>query len=241
MKHFQFWHADPPDDVHAFMDAASDVPGFEYVRFDQQSGREFVKKDYGSAAVSVWDALALPAMRADFLRLLLLDTYGGLYTDATYRFVGDLPAFIATAPVAQMPWWHNLVNTNYMMFHEPEHPFIRACITMLIDNVEHRRFGSVLMATGPGVINSVRCVLSPEERPGIVAMGSNEYWLRWGWEESLEVAERLIEPTEELVAAYRAMSLVKIEDLKNVAFAHVDSSHRKRDDYWYRWKGSIYI
>ncbi len=240
MKHFQFWHADPPEDVHAFMEDARVLAGFDYARFDRQSGRAFVAAHYGSRGVAVWDALLLPAMHADFLRLLLLDTYGGLYTDASYRFIGDLPAFIAEAPTAQMPWWNQIVNTNYMMFREPGHPFLRTCIAMLMDNVEHRRFDSVLMATGPGVINSVRCVLSPDERAGIGVVARMADWPRWGWAESLEIAERLIEPTADLVDAYRAMSLVNIDDLHKVAFAHLGASHRKRDDYWYAWKGSIY-
>jgi len=242
MKHFQFWHADPPEDVLNFMnDVQRDAPEFEYVRFDQQSGREFVAAHYGGRAVAVWDRLALPAMRADFLRLLLMDTYGGLYTDATYRFIGNVADLVATAPTAQMPLWLTLLNNNYLMFREPGHPFIRACIMMLMDNVEHRRFGSALMATGPGLINSVRCVVAPGERPGIMTMGTNDAWMGWGWMESVETAERLIKPDAELVAAYHAITLVPLDDLGKYAVSMLNSSHRKRPDYWHNWKGSIYL
>jgi len=242
MKLFQLWHADPPADILCFMEAAKDgQPDFDYVRFNEKSGRAFVEAHYGERAVAAWDSFVLPVMYSDFLRLLLMDIHGGVYADASYQFANNLSGLVAKANTAQMPWALDIVNSNYMMFREPGHPFIRACITMLLDNVEHRRFGSTLMSVGPGMINSIRCALSPEERPGIVALGRcNAEWMQWGWEESIAVAERLIEPTEELKAAYRSISLVPIPELHEYASSYLQASHRLRDDYWYKWRGEIF-
>lgn len=96
MRLFQFWDAEPPEDVLGFMDAAraaATAAGFDYVRLDARSGRDFVAEHYGARGLAVWDACALPVMWSDTLRLLLMDVVGGLYADATYRFTGDLAGF----------------------------------------------------------------------------------------------------------------------------------------------------
>ena len=242
MKFFQFWDADPPADVLALMDAARQAAdGFEYVRFDARSGRDFVGTYYGARGLAIWDACALPAMMADYLRLLLMDTYGGVYADASYRFTGSLSALVAKSPVAQLPLWMTVVNTNYLMFRKPGDPFLRACIALAMENVEQRRMGSALMAVGCGVLNGVRCILSPEERPGIddIAHRAGD-WITWGWNDLLAAAERLIDPTPELVAAYRAITLVPIDELHQYAISEYQTSHRSSDRYWFKWKGSIY-
>ena len=244
MRLFQFWDANPPDDVAGFMDAARDVATaarFDYVRLDARSGRAFVAEHYGARGLAVWDACALPVMWSDYLRLLLMDMYGGIYADASYEFPGDLRAFVASAPVAQIPFWMTIVNGNYLMFREPGNLFVRACIALLTENVERRRMGSPVIAVGPGVLNAVRCVVSPEDRAGIdkVARDSGS-WVPWGWEEGLAAAERLIDPTADLVAAYRSITLVPTDELHRYAISRFDTEHRRRPDYWFKWTGSIY-
>ncbi len=242
MKLFQFWNSIPPTDIAELMETArTGQPDFDYVRFDDVTGRIFIGDRYGARELAVWDALALPAMRSDFIRLLLIDTFGGVYVDGSYEFFGNLSDFVATAPTAQLPKWVYMINNNYMMFREPGHPFIRAAIALLIENVEQRRFGSALMVSGPGVMNSIRCVISPEERANIMGLGQcNADWMRWGWEESIRAADRLIEPTEELTAAYRAMTLVPLDELHKSANSKINLSHRHADTHWLKWKGDIY-
>ena len=216
-------------------------PDFDYVRFDDRSGRAFVAEHYGARGVAAWDACALPAMRSDVLRLLLLNVHGGVYADATFCFDINLSDLVAETQGQMIPVWSVLAINNLLIFREPKHPFLEACIALLLENIERRRFGSALMATGPGVLNSVRAAISPEERTDILVLGHlNAEWMQWGWADSLAAAERLIVPTEALAAAYRAITLVSLEALRPKARNALLASHRAEDGHWLKWTGSIY-
>ncbi len=241
MQLFQFWHDDPPDDVLQMMEATRlGQRDFDYVRLDDRSGRSFIAERYGARELAAWDACILPAMRSDMLRLLLMEVHGGIYADATFFFPGNLSDLIAITPVALMPMWVRLVINNFLVFRQPRHPFIRACISLLMENIEERRFGSALIATGPAVLNSVRSAISSDEAPEIMYLAStNDDWMRWGWMESVAAAKRLIKPEPSLVSAYQAISLVPVEILQKYARNQLHASHRG-EKHWLRWSGSIY-
>lgn len=242
MKLFQFWHANPPPDVLALMEAVKvGQTAFEYVRFDDASARLFVSEHYGARGVAAWDACVLPAMRSDLLRLLLMDVHGGIYADATFRFAGDLSDRIASIPYALMFVWNNIVMNGFLMFRASADPYVRACIALTLENIEARRFGSVLMAAGPGVLNSVRAAILPDERVDIVNLGvASPDWIRGGWEGSVAAADRLVDPIAPVARAFRAITLMPFEAEGEIIRNEFFVSHRGRDDYWHRWKGSIY-
>lgn len=59
-------------------------PGWEVLRWDGSSLRSFVEEHHPSF-VPTWNALSRPVMKSDLARLLLLQTYGGLYLDADLK------------------------------------------------------------------------------------------------------------------------------------------------------------
>lgn len=235
MKLFQYWDRPaPPADVAAWIDEVrAHNPEHEHVLMNEGTAADFIAAHYDDRHLAAFRACGHPAMQADYFRLCAMDAVGGIYLDADMESRQPLTSLLDTAPHALVVTWRTLLNNSILMFRQPGHPFIRACLTLATDNIEHRRFRSVAIATGPAVFNAVRYVAEPlfrdfvshllqSDSVEVAALLGNvadpetrakidSAAARTGWEEMKElagIADRIVPASDELTAGYAAMTLM---------------------------------
>jgi hypothetical protein len=241
IKLFQYWNdGAPPDDVMPWIERLRVLnPQFDHVLLDEAAGRDLIGERFGPRELAAFKACAVPAMQADYLRLCLMEAVGGLYCDVDLEPLQPLEGLISHAAVGLTPRFLAFTCNDLLMFRQPGNLYNRACLTLATDNLLHRRGANVLMATGPGVFNAVRYVIHPPSRAELDLYVGPSGWLDIGWRELVVTAERLIEPTPELVAAYTAVTQVEVAEMARW-LGYVIPAYKQTDHHWERWKGSIY-
>jgi hypothetical protein len=165
MKLFQYWDAPvPPADVQQLIEGFRiNNPEFEHVLLNETTADEFIAQHYGPREVRAFRACAVPAMQADLIRLCVMDAVGGIYVDVDNQSVRPLADLIAPVPHALMATaLMGQLNNSFLMFRRPHHPFIRACIDLVVENIEKRRFRCISTASGPAVMSAVRATIAPQ-------------------------------------------------------------------------------
>lgn len=90
----QYFHEDEiPDDVASLMASWREHnPGYEISVFSEDSARAYMLENYGSAGERAFGAAQDPSMKADLIRLAVINRDGGFAADADDRCVGPLGA-----------------------------------------------------------------------------------------------------------------------------------------------------
>ena len=136
------------------------LPGWEYRLWTDEMNREFVRIHYPDF-LEKFDAYPKNIQRADAIRYLLLQTYGGLYVDLDFECLD--PEFITLLEDADFvagkePHVHALRNKmdfiicNALMASVPNHPFLAHVIHRMMNHVhgwDVRHEGDILDSTGP--------------------------------------------------------------------------------------------
>ena len=242
MKLFQYWdQASPPAEVAGWIaDFATRNPGFEHVLLNEETAAGFIATHHGPRWLAAFRTCAVPAMQADYIRLCVLDTFGGVYVDADNQSLRPLAELIDQAPHALMFTWGALLNNGFLMFRRAGHPFIRACLALTTANIEARRFDVEFTSTGPGVANAVRAVLEPSVLPAILADFDNPLTSGWGFAELIEHARVLIQPTAELLEGFREITLMNALAAGSWIGAE-QPAYKAGERHWLNWKGPIYV
>lgn len=136
------------------------LPGWEYRLWTDDMNREFVRTHYPDF-LEKYDAYPKNIQRADAIRYLLLQTYGGLYVDLDFECLE--PEFITLLEDADFvagkePYAHarryglEYIICNALMASVPNHPFLEYVIHKMMNhprgwNVRHG--GDILSSTGP--------------------------------------------------------------------------------------------
>lgn len=241
MKLFQYWDSPPPPpEVAAWIEGfRTRNPEFEHSLFDREAGARFIADRYGPRELAAFEACAAPAMQADYLRLCLMDCFGGLYADADFQSLQPLSSLIARAPRSMMLTWEGHVVTGFILFRRPHDPFIRACLKLATENIEARRFGNVYNATGPGILNAIRALIDPASLPVVLKAYDNPLGRRWAFPELLEHARASIVITPELAAAFRDISLMR--SLDALPWLGTEQpAYKKTERHWLHWEGPLY-
>lgn len=241
MKLFQYWDsATPPPEVAQWIEGFRvRNPEFDHVLFNAATAIDFIAEHFGPREVAAFQACAVPAMQADYIRLCAIDVHGGVYVDADNQSLGPLSELIERAPHALMFTWVGLVNNGFLMFRRPGDPFIKACLALTTANVEARRFDIEFTSTGPGVFNAVRALVDPAALPEILHAFDNPICASWGFPKLLAYARDLIEPTPELVRSFEAITLINA--LQAGPWIGADQpAYKAGERHWLNWKGAIY-
>ena len=106
---------------------------------------EFIKKDTSSSRY---------AKMADFIRIVLLYSYGGVYFDADVIACGNLDFMADTPGVVSFPFHPHFTHevTQSMMSAPPHHPLMKLALQGMILQGPEIATNSVLDATGPGLL-----------------------------------------------------------------------------------------
>jgi hypothetical protein len=244
MKLIQFWDRPPiPAEVVAWMDGFRDRnPTFEYEFFDEVRAADFIARHQGARALAAFKAIAVPAMKSDFFRLCAIETWGGAYIDSDHLSLAPLESLLAGETQSIVPIFGEFLNCHFLYFPRPADPFIQACLALSVDNIESRKFTISFMACGPAIYSAVMNVADPTTAAHMLEVyEKNPLMSGWGYAELLERARRLIEPTSQLVAAWRNIKVVSIFELgKWIASESKPPSYKTSAKHWLNWKGSIY-
>lgn len=214
-------------------------PELEHVLLNEATAIDYIARHYGARELAAFKACGIPAMQADYLRLCFMGAEGGVYLDADQQPSKPLSDLIAKAPHALIVSWLTIIGNNILMFRKPNHPFIRACRDLATDNILARRFDDVLISTGPGLFNAVRCVADPSVRSSTQEVATNGGWTKVGWDDLLAIAEKTIGEDAELTSGVAALTLIDIGYIVEWIGQDV-AAYKATDRNWHRWKGSIY-
>ncbi len=242
MKLFQYWDSpSPPDEIAVWIDGfKTNNPDFEHVLVNRDSALALITEHHGPLEVAAFKACAVPAMQADYVRLCLLETFGGVYVDADVQSIEPISGMFRTRSGSMLFIYETLVNNGVMYFPHAGDPFVSACLKLATDNINARRTNAVFTAAGPGVLNALRCILDPSIYDETAATFEQNYIVQsWGFAAIVERAREMIEVTPELLKAFLAIDILKSSDAR--PWIGVDQpSYKETAVHWTRWVGSIY-
>jgi mannosyltransferase OCH1-like enzyme len=136
------------------------LPGWEYHLWTDDMNREFVKTHY-SDFLGKYDAYPNKIQRADAIRYLLLQTYGGLYVDLDFECIDSEFIMLledADFVAGKEPYVHSArygmeyIICNALMGSVPNHPFLKHIIQRMMTHPrgwDVRHGGDILSSTGP--------------------------------------------------------------------------------------------
>lgn len=188
------------------------LPGWEYKLWTDEMNREFVRSNY-PAFLKKFDTYPKDIQRADAIRYLLLQTYGGLYVDLDFECLKpEFPLLLEDADfvAGKEPCDHarrygrEHIICNALMASVPNHPFLEHVIARMTSHphgwdVRHGR--DILDSTGPFLLTDA--YKDFKSKKGIRIVEANDlYPIRLG--ESIHIMQNCVpeEMQRRINAAY---------------------------------------
>jgi hypothetical protein len=242
MRLYQYWDTPaPPAEVADWIDSfRGGNPGFRHRLFDREAASRFIGRRVGEREQRAFDAIAVPAMQADYFRLCAVWARGGVYVDADCRCIAPLEKLLRRAPRTLMPFADGHILNGVVMCRQPGDAFLRACLDLATLNIEARSLHSAYAAAGPGVLNAVRVLIDPESFDEVARYFDNIINSAWGFPELMERARRSIVVTAELESAFRAITLVRLKGMHKWIRWEAPA-YKQTERHWLNWRGSLYF
>lgn len=125
-------------------------PAFNYMLFDDNDCREFIKTNFNSDVLTAFDTLIPGAYKADLWRYCVLHTLGGIYIDIKYV---PMNGFKFISLTEKEHWVLDIDNNgvyNALIVAKPGNAILLQAICNIVENVKNRYYGnSGLEPTGP--------------------------------------------------------------------------------------------
>ena len=170
----QYWHTKPPQEVQDLMDGwkSSSEEGFCYKLFDDPTALAFISDHFDERTRAAYLDCAVPAMKADLLRLCVLLIHPGIFVDADMRRHGtggeSIGVSLGHEPRASlMSLFEHLkrglmlkkifrdrpprIANGFIVVKEPGDSLLRTMLETAVDNIERRTSNNVWKVTGPGI------------------------------------------------------------------------------------------
>lgn len=128
---------------------------YEYQFHTTEMRAEFVEQHFPGEVSSLYNRLTIGASQADFWRLLVLYTYGGVYMDIDAHLVWPLNRIIQSQTPELFLRYKDGTATNYFIASFPENPNIKALINEVLSRIEHNQSNNVHEVSGPTVFIDV--------------------------------------------------------------------------------------
>ncbi len=186
---YQTWstHTLPPIMKETHDKFKADNPEFQYILFDDDESREFIRAHFDTGVLNAYDSLLPGAFKADLWRYCVLYVNGGVYLDIKYALVDPfffhlidlfdkekypLPMVVETSPL--------YVYTGLLMT-PPANPLYAECIRRIVENVESEYYGNSPMApTGPELFGGL---IEETDKQRAVLFYYDDYFLKEGEDE----------------------------------------------------------
>ena len=242
MKLFQYWDTgEPPQDVAGWVEGFRvKNPEMQHRLYDRDRASWFIGKHFSERERRAFDALAVPAMQADYFRLCALVAKGGVWFDADCLPGRPLSTLIARAPSLLLVLLDGAIINSTLIARRPGSPFLTACLGAATRIIEGRLFGDAIRliavpsVAGPGLLTAAWFVGAPEwPRAGPLGRCPDPppVW---------SVAERLIDASPAFRASVSAATFLHLYTVEKWG-RPTAPSYKDGPRHGMRWQGSVYL
>ena len=140
-------------------------PEWIFHLYDDEDIRSFIKEYYDKDMLNTFNMITSGAGKADLWRYLVLYQFGGLYLDLDSEIITPLDQWIketdrcilsqegCTQPPELCPYpGVNRCMVQWALIYEPKHPFMKATIDQVVNNIKNKiNIHNLLICTGPVV------------------------------------------------------------------------------------------
>ena len=130
------------------------TPSYEYRYMGHEERSAFIKSECSDEIYNTYNKLTVGAAQADLWRLLVLQTYGGIYMDIDAHLVWFLTS-IVKPDYDELYLTNKGGYTNYFIASKKDNPRLEKMIALILENIKIRLDTSVYGLTGPGVTNAI--------------------------------------------------------------------------------------
>ena len=153
-----------PSDIKEFVQLWKDEKEYEYVFMNDTQMREFIQAENPSV-LEFFDNLPVGAMKADIWRYVILEKYGGIYTDIDTRKILPINRWKLENPINKDMLvtcieHNNLFFAQWTLMASPNHPFFKFLIRKILERykIEGIKINSddeftVHKICGPGIFS----------------------------------------------------------------------------------------
>jgi mannosyltransferase OCH1-like enzyme len=131
------------------------APSFEYRFMVTEDRADFIRSTYPDEIYRAYKKLQIGASQADFWRLLVLQTEGGVYMDIDAHLIWPLGWTIKSEHKALYLRIKTGEISNYFIASSPDNPQLQQMIDHIRKNISENTIENVYELTGPGVFNHV--------------------------------------------------------------------------------------
>lgn len=124
-------------------------PDWNVNLFDQDMARDFLSEKYGNEIVRLFHTCALPAMKADFIRVFWAISEGGIYSDIRFTPRHN-PIFFNSEKELTVPMVPRIpILRNNIFFSKKGCKELKLIAFEIIKNISEKRIQDIYEATGP--------------------------------------------------------------------------------------------
>lgn len=181
---FMYWDQNPPPEIVENFEYHHNMRHFNLKVFDKAEATEWLYQNYGVEARQVFLSARHPAEAADFLRVHVINHYGGWWLDADIR-IKSSETFNAIAPSC---YEHVFLLTENNVVHNDffgsisNSPILNDCMLSLYRNSYLHTGLFIAYKTGPGIfaraLNRIyyRTLRGETRKPACVLLDHLKFW-----------------------------------------------------------------
>lgn len=181
---FMYWDQNPPEEIQKNFEYHKTLSHFNLKIFNKEEATEWLYQNYGVEARQLFLNARHPAEAADFLRVHVINYYGGWWLDADIK-IQSVEQFFSIIPSTYEHVFlltHNNVVHNDFFGSVPNSPILNDCLLSLYRNSYLHTGLFIAYKTGPGVfsraINRVfyRYLRGEAKKPSVVLLDDRKFW-----------------------------------------------------------------
>ncbi|EHD13160.1 hypothetical protein CIN_18970 [Commensalibacter intestini A911] len=181
---FMYWDQNPPPEIVENFEYHQRLGHFNLKIFNKAEASDWLYQQYGVEARHLFLSARHPAEAADFLRVHVINHYGGWWLDADIR-IKSIDQFYSVIPMVYDHVF--LLTDNYVVHNDffgsiPNSPILNECIRTLYHNCYVNRDMFIAYKTGPGIFNRginrtlYHCLKGEGKRPSFIMLDYNQFW-----------------------------------------------------------------
>lgn len=152
----QFWDQDIPEAVAELVQGAKDLNSeLDYHMFDDVGACDFIKSEFGSDMLQLYQSCAIPAMRADYFRYCYLQRHGGIYVDADFSAVQSVAPLVYSDQVGCLYMRAKGLTNSLMYFRDAHDTLATRILEEASNNIRTRSSNNVWQVTGPAILQNL--------------------------------------------------------------------------------------
>ncbi|CAI3934960.1 MULTISPECIES: glycosyltransferase family 32 protein [Commensalibacter] len=181
---FMYWDQNPPAEILQNFEYHKGLTHFNLKIFDKAEAIEWLYQNYGVEARQIFLSARHPAEAADFLRVHVINYYGGWWLDADIK-IQSIDKFCSIIPSSYEHVFlltHNNVVHNDFFGSVPNSPILNDCMLSLYRNSYLHTGLFIAYKTGPGIFGRAlnrtfyRSLRGETKKPSVVLLNDRKFW-----------------------------------------------------------------